>query len=352
MTEKLHSHQVRRSVPSGHGVVVVGSLNVDLTVFVERLPSPGETVHGRDAKVLPGGKGANQAVAAARLGADVTLIGAVGGDANGQLLVSSAKESGVATDGVRVVGDEATGAAHITVDAHGENTIVLIPGANASLERAHVEACLGSIDPPAVLGLCLEIGLGVATFAAALARTSGATVLTNLSPYTDEASELLRLTDVLLVNEHEAAQLTGTPDASASEVASALEKFGVSKAIITRGGAGCSVLEAGRPPRLVPALAVEVVDTTGCGDAFMGAIAAELALGAPLIEAAEFALTVAGYAAQGRGAQPSYPTRASLHAWTAAMDVPPRQTNYASARRRLTESQIAATRYQNAPKAE
>ncbi len=294
------------------GIAIVGSLNADISVATSRLPRPGETLHGRDASILPGGKGANQAVAAARLGAQVTLIGAVGEDSNGSLLVSSAREAGVATERIRTVSDVASGLALITVDAAGENTIVLSPGANAHLAASDVRTNADAITGASVLGLCLELDLGVVTEAAGIAHAAGVTVLTNLSPYHDGVERLLALTDVLLVNEHEAAQLIGDDRISREGLIAGLRQRGISRAIITMGGNGCTVVDGASPVVHVEAIRVPVVDTTGCGDAFMGATATLLSEGATLLEAARFAVRVAGIAAGSRGAQPSYPDRRAV----------------------------------------
>ncbi|WOP18655.1 ribokinase [Raineyella sp. LH-20] len=294
------------------GVVIVGSLNADITVSTSRLPRPGETVRGSNAAILPGGKGANQAVAAARLGARVSLIGAVGDDSNGAMLIAAARDAGVATDRIRTVAGVATGLAFVTVDDRGENTIVISPGANAKIDRSDVQANIGALRSGTVLGLSLEVDIDVVTEAARIAHTAGTTVLTNLSPFADEVGSLLEVTDVLLVNEHEAAQLVGKPDITDQSVAAALLARGISRAIVTLGSDGCMVIDGATPVAHVPAVPVRVVDTTGCGDAFMGAVCAQLSDGASLLDAARFGASVAGYAAQARGAQPSYPNRRDL----------------------------------------
>ncbi|WP_083528051.1 ribokinase [Curtobacterium ammoniigenes] len=283
------------------GVIIVGSLNADLVVRTDRFPSPGETVHGSDLRVLPGGKSANQAVAAARLGADVRIVGAVGADANGSLLLQSASAAGVDTADVRVLNGIATGTAIITVDARGENTIVISPGANGHLTEADVSAA--SFDGAAVLGLCLEVPMPVVVAAAERMRKAQGLVVTNLSPFGPVPAALLESTDVLLVNEHEAAQLGD---------------HGVRRWIMTSGAAGCHVYDGDTEPVHVPAPTVDAVDTTGCGDAFMGAVAARLADGDSLLAAARYATLVGAFAATREGAQPSYPTFADIVAFAEA----------------------------------
>lgn len=282
-------------------IVIVGSLNADLVVRTDRFPKPGETLHGSDLAILPGGKSANQAVAAGRLGGTVRMIGAVGDDGNGALLRASVAAAGADTTHVAVRQGTATGTAVITVDAHGENTIVISGGANATLTPDDLPA--EAFRDAAVLGLCLEVSIDVVLAAARAAHEAGVTVLTNLSPFGDVPRELLDLTDVLLVNEHEAA---------------ALGDHGVARSIVTRGGDGSVVHDGDAAPVEVPAVPVEAVDTTGCGDAFMGAVALRLAAGDPLLEAARFAAGVGAYAATGAGAQASYPTTTQLEAFLRA----------------------------------
>ncbi len=223
------------------------------------------------------------------------MIGAVGDDGNGALLRDSVAAAGVDTTHVAVREGVATGTAVITVDAAGENTIVISGGANATLTPDDLPTA--AFEGAAVLGLCLEVSIDVVLAAARAGRAAGATVLTNLSPFGAVPQELLDLTDVLLVNEHEAA---------------ALGDHGVARSIVTRGGAGCTVHDGEADPVDVDAVRVEPVDTTGCGDAFMGAVALRLDAGDSLVEAARFAVGVGAYAATKAGAQASYPTRAEL----------------------------------------
>ncbi|ROS70209.1 ribokinase [Curtobacterium sp. PhB172] len=287
-------------------IVIVGSLNADLVVRTERFPKPGETLHGSDLAILPGGKSANQAVAAGRLGGTVRMIGAVGDDGNGALLRDSVAAAGADTTHVAVREGVATGTAVITVDAAGENTIVISAGANGTLTPDDVPA--DAFDDAGVLGLCLEVSIDVVLAAARAAHAAGVTVLTNLSPFGDVPAELLELTDVLLVNEHEAASLG---------------EHGVARSIVTRGGSGCVVHDGDADPVSIDAVRVEPVDTTGCGDAFMGSVALRLAAGDSLVDAARFAVGVGAYAATKAGAQASYPTTAELEAFLRAEDGPP-----------------------------
>lgn len=303
---------------TGSGILIVGSLNADLVVRAERFPGPGETVRGSELVTLPGGKGANQAAAAALLGGDVRMLGAVGADAHGELLTGSLRRAGADVDGVRKIDGTATGTAMITVNADGENTIVVSPGANDRLTAEDVRDS-DAFTGRGVLGLCLEIDTAVVVAAAQRAAADGATVLLNLSPYAEVPDALLAATDVLLVNEHEASTLLGVDVESvdAAEVASRLAGQGIRRAVITRGSEGAFVFDDG-DHTTVPAVPVSAVDTTGCGDAFMGALALRLAAGETLAASAAFAAVVGAYAATGPGAQSSYPTIAQLEAFRAS----------------------------------
>ncbi|GAA2196352.1 ribokinase [Sinomonas flava] len=304
-------------------VVVVGSLNADLTVYCSRLPAPGETIAGTASEVGPGGKGANQAVAASLSGAGVALIGAVGDDSNGAMLRRAVTGAGVDVSRVRTIGNQASGMAIITVDDAAENTIVTTAGANGRLSARDVEEAGEVFRGARVVCLCLEVPREAVLAAALAGGSAGATVILNASPFGPLAPELLAAVDVLLVNAHEASQLlAGAPlppasadDAAWAPIARGLAEAGVARAVVTLGGGGAVVLqgERGRADRAeverIPALPVEPVDTTGAGDAFAGALAARLAAGDALGDAARYAAVAAALSTTGRGAQRSYPTR-------------------------------------------
>ncbi len=306
------------------GILVVGSLNVDLAVYAERLPAPGETVIGREVVWSPGGKSANQAAAAARIGGTVSLLGAVGADDHAQLLLDAAAAAGVDTRWVQRRDEVATGMAVIEVDDAGENCIVVVPGANATLSPEDVAAATSAFAQVGVVCLVLEVPMPTVLAAARAGRSVGALVILNASPLGDLPAELLTLTDVLVVNSHEAAALvpssTGVESAGPADMAqwqAAARHFascGVPRVVVTLGGQGCVVLESGEDVSVsaVPAIPVQVVDTTGCGDAFTGALAVALAEGTSLVEAARRASRVAAIAATRRGAQSSYPSAAEL----------------------------------------
>ncbi len=295
---------VAGSVPGrlGGRVFVVGSLNVDLTVTVARFPQPGETLTGSELVRAPGGKSSNQAVAAALLGSTVVLVGAVGDDDDGSFLLERARVAGVDVTGVTRLGEHATGTAMIVVEHSGENTIIVSPAANGALTPEH--AAVPDLNADDVLCLCLEVPLPAVLAAARAAQQVGARVVLNLSPFAEVPDELLSATDVLLVNASEAAQLLGEKLGDWSATRDRLRARGVGCAVVTLGGDGAFVLDD--EVTEVSAESVEVVDTTGCGDAFTGAVAHRLARGEPLVEAARFAAHVAAQAATAPGAQSSY----------------------------------------------
>jgi ribokinase len=304
-------------------LLVVGSLNADLVVYTDRLPGPGETLRGSSFVISPGGKSANQAVAAARLGARVSLVGAVGADGNGDLLIKSVSDSGVDVSGVRRSEADPTGVALITVDASAENSIVIVPGANGTLTSDDVNGA--SFDEVGVVCLCLEVSTDTVLAAARAGHAAGATVVLNLSPFGAVPDELVELTDVLLVNAHEGAQLldqSGGPEGVLPRESSAVDAWrevaarfhdrGLARVVVTLGSSGSVVLDATQEGdgMVTPVAATRVtpVDTTGAGDCFTGALAARLAAGDDLSAAAAFASVAAALATTGKGTQAAYPT--------------------------------------------
>ena len=310
------------AIGRAHGAVsVIGSMNADYTVVTERLPRGGETVTGGPLQVLPGGKSANQAAAAALIGADVRMFGMVGTDANGTFLLDRLAASGV---DVSTVGhaEGPSGTTVITVDAHGENTIVYSAGSNAKVDAAYVERSRAALAGASVLGLCLESPMETVTACARLCHEAGMEGLLNDSPFVaDLPRELVEAADILLVNEHEMAQLLGIDEPEDddwngldwSAVARRMASFGFDRAVVTLGGDGSVVLDRGDVRRIAP-VRVDAIDTTGCGDAFMGTVLAGLAAGLTLGDAAEAAAYVSAYAATGRGAQASYGTAGRIRA--------------------------------------
>lgn len=290
-------------------VVVLGSINHDYHLRVPRLPLPGETVVAADATFGSGGKSANQAVAAAKLGADTALIGAVGDDAAGRLVLDAIRRSSVDVAGVTVMEGTPTGQAIVVVDDAGENSIVVVSGANAFVGT---DPLADATKRAGVLVLSLEVAEPVAREAAEYARAEGVRVILNLSPAQPVSRDLLDCVDLLVVNEHELVELVGPGLPWMDDGHRTLDACGVDALVVTLGGRGAAVIERGEPVVHRDGLAVPVVDTTGCGDAFLGALAGELVGEVELPRAVGFAVAAGALAATKPGAQASYPTRAEV----------------------------------------
>ncbi len=286
-------------------LIVLGSVNRDYVVVVERHPLPGETLLGSALASGMGGKGANQAAAAARGKARPVLIAAVGDDAVGRELLEELVASGVDVSRVGVSSDQPTGVALITVAADGENTIVVASGANATLDPGETSALLAELaGPGSVLLSQLEIPLETVRGAALAVVDRGGRFVLNLSPYRGVGAELLSLADPLILNETEAAALLGRGlESTADAEAAAVELLALSRSVvITLGGDGVVAADA-EGVTLLPARRVPVVDTTGAGDAFAGALAASLATGSRLDEAVHAGIQAGSIAVQYLGAQ-------------------------------------------------
>lgn len=288
-------------------VVVVGSVNLDTAVRVERIPGPGETVLARGLLRSGGGKGANQAVAAARAGgAATTFVGCVGDDAEGTVLRDLLGRDGVRTDLLRTV-DEPTGIALISVADDGENSIVVVAGANAALTSLD-EAQRDRVARADVVLAQLEVPLE-AVVGAGRARRPGARLVLNAAPSAPLPPELWEQVDVLVVNEHEAADLSGArPQDVDTAVRVLLER--VPCVVVTLGAAGAVLARRGTAAITVPAVAVRAVDTTAAGDTFCGVLAAAFARGEEDLDAVRLASAAAALTVQRPGAQDSIPTRA------------------------------------------
>jgi ribokinase len=296
-----------------YDLLVVGSANADLVVGVERRPGPGETVLGSDLAVHPGGKGANQAVAAARLGARTALLARVGDDAHGRMLLDSLRAAGVDTAGV-LTGGAPTGVALITVGPSGDNSIVVSPGANARLTPEDVKDAAGLLRASRVVSAQLEVPLEtVVEVVRGLAPKSR--FVLNPSPPRPLPDEVVAACDPLIVNEHEAKVILGdtvtgeTPE----DWARALLARGPRSVVVTLGGEGALVATRDATTRIAP-VTVDAVDTTGAGDAFTAALAHGLGAGAGLEAAATYAARVGALAVTRRGAQDSYPTAEEVDA--------------------------------------
>lgn len=304
-----------RPEPRAGRVVVVGSANVDTTLRVKTFPAPGETVLGAAEELGLGGKGANQAVAAALLGAHVDFIGAIGGDAHGRLVRDELGASGIDTSATLVTDTAPTGAAYITVNGSGENTIVVVPGANAllapeSLDQARVGERLRRSAPGRTIGLSQgEVPPGAIAAFAVLCRDAGVRFVLNLAPAVPIPQETLALADPLIVNEGEAAQLLGVTGAELREplaVVARLARDVARSAVITLGARGAVVSEGPGVWHTDAPRVADVVDTTGAGDAFVGALAAALAQGASLAEAVVLGVEAGSAAVRERGTTAAY----------------------------------------------
>lgn len=280
-------------------VIVVGSINQDVSVSVPSFPSAGQTVLGGALAITPGGKGANQAVAAARLGATVTMVGRVGDDAAGHAMLDNLSANGVDVSKVEYELDTPTGTAMISIDESGENSIVVAPGANALLVPEDLPRLTGRV-------LLLQLEIPIATVVAA-ARDFNGTVILNPAPARALPDELLEYVDVLVPNEGELAAITGIVD----PVDAARSLVGPRWVAITRGERGALLVDRDHAIA-IEAPAVEAVDTTGAGDAFCGALAAELARGMDVEAACATAVRAGAHAVTRLGAQTALPTRSEL----------------------------------------
>jgi ribokinase len=292
-------------------VLVVGSANVDFTVAVPRLPAPGETVSEGTLLVNHGGKGANQAVAARRLGAEVRLIACVGDDASGHAIREALAAEGIGVDGVSTMSTAATGTALITVDPGGRNQIAVAPGANRVLTPDHLAARHGDFAWAQVVVVSLEIPLATAIAALQEARGHGAITILNPAPVPPAGVDFWSIVDLATPNEGEAARLSGAEiadDAGALTAATVLRHRGAKSVVVTLGDRGVLALTADGVVR-APAFPVAVVDTTAAGDAFNAGLAVASAEGAPLEVTLRFACATGALACTRRGAQPSLPPR-------------------------------------------
>ncbi|WP_328428408.1 ribokinase [Streptomyces sp. NBC_00443] len=288
-------------------IVVLGSTNMDLVTYVEKAPQRGETVTGREFRTIPGGKGANQAIAAARAGGNVLMIGAVGNDAYGTHLRSTLEHSGVDTDDLRTA-EGPSGTAHIVVDDEGGNAIVVIPGANGTLDHLSPgdEGVIASAD---TLLLQLEIPLAAVLAGAQAARRHGVRTILTPAPAQPLPDELFAAVDLLVPNEHEAATLTGRTDPR--DAAIGLLDL-VPAVVVTLGALGSLYVSRGADPVTVPAPKVNAVDSTGAGDTFVGALAVALGEERPMHEALAWASAAAALSVQREGATVAMPYRPEI----------------------------------------
>ncbi|MBP5360152.1 MAG: ribokinase [Bacteroidaceae bacterium] len=297
-------------------IVIVGSSNTDLVVRVEHFPQAGETIMGSDFMTAQGGKGANQAVAVARLGGEAVFVARLGNDAFGEVTLAALRSEGIDTRHVTRTEGVASGVATITVDKSGENCIVVAGGANMLLSPEDIAKAAEEIRSASLLLMQLETPLPALIEAARLAHENGVKVVLNPAPYPKQPlpMELLQNVDIIIPNETEAAYMTGiqiTDDDSAIASIRKIQSMGVKEAIITVGKQGAYTLSDNQLVR-VPAVAVQAVDTTAAGDTFCGALCVALTKGMSMTDAIALACKAASISVTRRGAQPSVPTAAEV----------------------------------------
>jgi ribokinase len=297
-------------------IIVVGSANQDYLVRVPRAPGPGETTLATGMTKQPGGKGANQAVAAARLGGDVHFVGAVGRDDDGARILRALQTEGASVDDVRIIDQQPTGLALITVEEGGENSIVVVSGANATVTAERAGAAVDRLaGAGAIVVVQGELSRDVLASAVRAAARRGARSIVNLAPFAEVDDDVLAAADPLVVNESEAGELLGSPVPDAAAVTAALGRLleHAASVVVTLGGEGAVWAVRDGASGHVPARKVDdVVDTTGAGDAFVGAMAASLATGSSLEEAVRLGARAGSFAIGGVGAQTSYARSADL----------------------------------------
>lgn len=298
-------------------IIVFGSINLDLVTQTPRLPIAGETLSGYKFFTAPGGKGANQAVAAARLGVPTQMIGRLGDDDFGHQLLSSLQATGVSTAGIVFDQTTSSGVAVITVDERGENSIIIVAGANERLDESDVERLRSLLPETSFLLMQLEIPLPIVLSAAQAARLSGVPVILDPAPAQDLPSQLYPLLDIITPNQLEASQLVGfsvNNQETAAKAAEVLRERGVSTAIIKLGSQGVYCATA-TETLFVPAFSVQAVDSVAAGDAFNAALAVALAQGLPLRKALIWGNAAGAISTTKEGAQPSLPDRKTLDAF-------------------------------------
>lgn len=296
-------------------VCVVGAANIDLISYVPRLPHLGETLHGTTFRMGYGGKGANQAVMAAKLGASVSMVTKLGRDTFGEGTLANFRAMGVGTDHVSFADDASSGVAPIFVDPSGSNAIVIVTGANDLLTDDEIDQARPAMAQAGVVVCQLEIPIAATASALRAAREAGTPTILNPAPArADLPDELLALSDVLCPNQAEASMLTGRPVDTVDDAAQAARLLlgkGCSAVVVTLGGEGCLVAVGGEAEH-IEARPVDAVDTTGAGDAFVGALACFLAHGDTLPDAARSANRIASLSVLGHGTQASFPDRSDL----------------------------------------
>jgi len=292
-------------------LLIVGSLNMDTVINVKDMPKPGETVLGKNYELCPGGKGANQAYAAGKLGADVSMIGLVGKDDNGMKLLLNLQSVGVNTSGIQTLDNITSGTAFITVDDEGENSIIVISGANYELRKEHIDNHMDLIDQCDAVIVQLEVPIDVVTYLARIAKSKNKLVILDPAPApTNLPLELIKNVDIMKPNETELHALTGMKTESIEQIVQAsrsLIEQGVKKVIVTVGSKG-TVLVTENDYKIFPPRKVAAVDTTAAGDSFTAAFATKLIEGFSYDDAIKFANIVSSIVVTRKGAQNSMPS--------------------------------------------
>lgn len=292
-------------------ILVIGSLNMDLVINTDRMPRAGETIHGKGFAHFPGGKGANQASACARAGGNVKMLGKVGDDAYGDILLKNLSQDGVNINGIERE-KISTGVAVITV-FNGENSIILDKGANGLVDRDYIDRHIDAIDWADYIIMQYEIPMETVVYVAQIVKSKGKTLIIDPAPMMETPSELYRMADIILPNETETAQLVGEGNDDEASVKKMYE-LGCKNVIMTLGKKG-SIYYNGENMINQPAYKVKAIDTTGAGDCFTGSMVAALASDKTMEEALEFASKASAIAVGRRGAQPSFPWKSEVEKW-------------------------------------
>lgn len=298
-------------------ILVIGSSNTDMVVKTEKFPQPGETILGGQFFMFPGGKGANQAVAAARLGGEVTFVCKIGNDIFGKNAVAGFVHEGIHTDHIFTAASLPSGVALITVNGQGQNEIVVASGANLALSEADIQKATAPLETADLVLMQLEVPLATVEYAVQLAKSKGKRVILNPAPAQPLPESMYRNLFLITPNETETELLTGLAvkdEASALQAAALLKSWGVENVIVTMGERGVFALADGFTGT-IPSLQVNAVDTTAAGDVFNGALAVALASGENWLEACQFACKAAAISVTRMGAQASAPTRKEMDEW-------------------------------------
>ena len=295
---------------------------MDMVVTTPRQPKMGETILGTSFATFPGGKGANQAIAAARLGADVSMIGMTGDDGFGKVLRENLVTNGVGAEGVKINSQVSSGIALITVDQAGMNSIIVVPGSNGALKGEDLEQVEAILASATLVLLQLEIPLETAWHAIRIARRNSIPVLLNPAPAAEIPADILDGLDYLIPNEFELGMLTGLPTRTYPEIVNACQTLiqqGVKRVILTRGAQGCYYLDS-TTELLLPAFRVRSVDSTAAGDAFIGGFASAIVAGANIVTALQQASAAGALAVTKAGAQTSLPTRQEMEEYLKSIE--------------------------------